>query len=150
MLFREATISDIPELHRVRMLVKENALRNPGLVTHADYVRLLSGNGKGWLCEINGVVAGFAIVDAERSNVWALFVDPAFEQRGIGSYLLNTMMDWHFSRQARPLWLTTAPGTRAEHFYRMKSWKDTGREPGGEIRFELDQQTWKTKSGRHS
>ena len=44
-----------------------------------------------------------------------------------------------------PLWLGTAPGTRAETFYRKAGWIETGIRQGGEIRFELDRETWQKK-----
>jgi len=37
MIFREATIADIPQMQVVRNAVKENILSNPGLVTDKDY-----------------------------------------------------------------------------------------------------------------
>lgn len=145
MIFREATTHDIAAMHTVRMAVKENVLYNPALVTEAHYLRYLTTGGKGWVCEVEGTVAGFAIVDAEGGSVWALFVHPAFEGKGIGRTLQRLLLDWYFARHTQALWLTTAPGTRAEAFYRRTGWTPAGRQANGELRFELSSTRWKEK-----
>lgn len=143
MNLRQATINDIADLHTVRMAVKENVLSNPALVTEQDYREFLTTGGRGWLCEAEGRVAGFAIVDMGRHNVWALFVHPDFEGRGIGKHLQQVMLQWYFSQTGEPLWLSTGPGTRAEEFYRRTGWKETGITKGGETRFEMSAEDWK-------
>jgi len=142
-MIRIATAADIPELHRIRMSVKENILSNPLLVTESSYIEYLNKRGKGWLYEEDGNISGFAILDLMKKNIWALFVDPSKEKNGIGKLLQAEMLNWYFSIHPEPLWLTTAPGTRAERFYRKSGWKETGRDANGEIIFEMDVLTWK-------
>jgi GNAT superfamily N-acetyltransferase len=79
----------------------------------------------------------FAVVDLTRANVWALFVEPACEGQGLGRKLHDTMMAWVFSEGASNVWLTTAPGTRAERFYKTAGWQYSGPEPSGEARYEM-------------
>ena len=136
-IIREAVAEDIPQLHRIRMRVKENVLNNPLLVQEKDYVAFVHEPNKGWVAISNNQIAGFAFVDVQRSNVWALFVDPAFEARGLGKLLHREMVKWYFSNYSAPLWLTTAPRTRAEKFYSMLGWKMQGLE-NGEVRFIMD------------
>ena len=131
------------------MAVRENVLNNPLLVTKADYVRYLTESGKGWVCEANQLVAGFAIIDSVKNNIWALFVDPAQEGNGIGKSLQSTMLNWHFAQRNEPLWLTTSPGTRAEKFYRISGWKEAGRDRNGEIIFEMNDHDWKNSINRY-
>ena len=78
--------------------------------------------GKGWVCETDNKIIGFAIVSVLDNNVWALFLDPQFEGKGIGKKLHDEMMDWYFSQTDAGIWLSTAPGTRAEIFYRRAGW----------------------------
>lgn len=142
MTIREATIHDIEQMQRVRNSVRENALSNPGLITDKDYAVFITERGKGWVCEMDHQVVGFSIVDRQEHNVWALFMLPSFEKQGIGRQLHDVMMDWYFSQTAHSIWLSTAPGTRAEKFYRQSGWKETGTYGKGEIKFEMQIEVW--------
>ena len=144
MTIRTATVNDIKALHEVRMAVKENVLSNPALVTVADYTAYLTTEGKGWLSEVEGCVAGFAIIRHRDNNIWALFVHPDFESKGIGKALQRTMIDWHFQHYDSVVWLSTGPGTRAEEFYRRTGWKEVGKTTDGETRFEMTKVDWQT------
>lgn len=84
MIFIEATIEDIDNYMIVRMSVKENVLNNPALVPKEDNVDYLAKYGKGWVCKIDNKIIGFSIVGLNQRNVWALFVHPEFEGKGIG------------------------------------------------------------------
>ena len=143
MIFREARITDIPQIQVVRNSVKENTLSNPALVTDNDCENYLVNRGKGWVCEIDGRIVGFAIVDLMDHNVWALFVQPGFDKKGIGKKLHDDMLDWYFSQTDSTVWLSTAPGTRAEKFYRKAGWKEVGMHGKGEIKFEMAAASWK-------
>jgi len=71
------------------------------------------------------------------SSIWALFVLPAWEKRGIGKQLLHEAVEWLWSEGAKTIWLTTDPHTRAEEFYRSQGLTQCGVEANGEIRYEL-------------
>lgn len=143
MIFREAQTTDIPQIQIVRNSVKENMLSDPSLVTDKDCEEYMTVRGKGWICEADNMIVGFAIIDVKEKNIWALFVHPEYEQKGIGKQLHNTMLDWYFNQYDSPLWLGTAPRTRAEVFYRRSGWKETGTHGKGEIKFEMTQNNWK-------
>ena len=143
MIFREAVVSDIEQMQIVRNAVKENVLSNPALVSDADVEDYIASRGKGWACVVNDVVAGFAIADLVDHNIWALFVDPACEAKGIGKELHKLMLDWYFSQTDETVWLSTSPGTRAETFYRKQGWIETGVYGKGEIKFEMSRAEWK-------
>lgn len=145
MQIREAEMGDIPQIQIVRNAVKENTLSDPALVTDEDCAEFLFKRGKGWVCEVADKVVGFSIVDLKENNVWALFVHPDFEQRGIGRKLHDIMLHWYFSQTDADLWLGTAPNTRAELFYQKTGWRKTGTHGKGEIKFEMTAGEWKTK-----
>lgn len=149
MQFREATVDDIKQIQRVRNSVKENVLSDPNLVTDADCVDYLTRRGKGWVCEVNGTVIGFAIADLMGNNIWALFLHPEFEGKGIGRKLHHMMLHWYFSQTDKTLWLSTTPGTRAQYFYNKAGWTETGFHGQGEIKFEMSLAQWKTKAILH-
>jgi GNAT superfamily N-acetyltransferase len=142
MIFREATIEDIPQIQLVRNSVRENRLSDPALVTDKDCKSYLLNRGKGWVCEAENRIAGFAIVDLVDHNVWALFVHPDFEMKGIGKKLHDDMLDWYFKQTDSAIWLGTAPNTRAEKFYRKAGWKQVGLHRKGEIKFEMSEKEW--------
>lgn len=142
MTFREATTADIPQLQIIRHSVKENILSDPGLVTDDLCALYLTERGKGWVCEVDGQVVGFAIVDLQEHNVWALFLLPEFEGQGIGKQLHNLLLNWYFQQTKEPIWLGTDPGTRAEQFYRRQGWRETGTHGGNEIKFEMRYDNW--------
>lgn len=150
MNFREATINDFSELHSIRIAVKENILPDPLLITEADYANFLTIRGKGWLCEIENTIVGFAIIDLKERNIWALFVHPDHERKGIGKQLQEIMLNWYFENNDETLWLGTSPGTRAESFYRKGGWKEVGRRKNGEIKFEMNKSTWRNAKNSES
>lgn len=140
-LFREANTSDISQIQVVRNSVKENMLSDPALVSDRDCEEFLTERGKGWVCEINGRIVGFAIADLKEHNIWALFLHPDFEKQGIGKTLHDMMLDWYFQQTQQRVWLGTAPGTRAEGFYKKNGWKETGMH-GKEVKFEMEHADW--------
>jgi GNAT superfamily N-acetyltransferase len=142
MIFREASISDIPGIQIVRNSVKENQLSNPALVTDEDCEEFITNRGKGWVCEADHKIVGFAIADLKEKNIWALFVHPDYEGQGVGKKLLRIMLDWYFSQTQQTIWLGTAPNTRAELFYKRAGWKVVGTHGKGETKFEMSYSYW--------
>ena len=104
----------------------------------------ITERGKGWVCEIDHKIVGFAIVDLKENNIWALFLDPKFEKKGIGQRLHKTMLDWYFTQTKEKVWLGTAFNTRAEQFYRKAGWKEVGTHGTDEIKFEMTYADWIT------
>ena len=147
MIFRQAQITDIAQIQIVRNSVKENPLSDPALVPDKDVEDYITRRGRGWVCEIDNMIVGFAIVSITDHNVWALFIQPGFEKKGIGRRLHDEMMDWYFNQTKETIWLGTAPGTRAEIFYRKAGWKEVGIHGKGEIKFEMAAEEWKNRDG---
>lgn len=110
---RVASEADIPDMHRIRMSVRENRLLDPARVQPADYGPMLTGHGRGWVAELDHQVVGFAVANLSRAKIWALFVDPDHEGRGVGRALHDTMLTWVFASGPERVSLTTDPGNRA-------------------------------------
>jgi GNAT superfamily N-acetyltransferase len=142
MAFREATLRDIPQIQIVRQAVTENILSDPGIVTDKDCMNYLVNRGKGWVCEVEGEIVGFAIADLKDDNIWALFVHPLYERKGVGKQLHELMLDWYFSNGKSKVWLGTSANTRAVSFYKKAGWLETGILDTGEIKFEMRSQDW--------
>jgi len=152
MNFREAHLSDIEQMMKVRLAVKENVLSNPALITYQDNEEYLTLRGKGWVCEIENNIVGFAIADLIGNSIWALFVDPKHQAKGIGKQLHHALLDWYFNQTKEPIWLTTESNTRAEQFYKRSGWKETERkekQPSNslfptytDVKFEISYNDW--------
>lgn len=147
MLLRQATRDDTAELWRVRYAVTENRL-TPGRISDAELHAHLEDHGRGWVVELATApalrIAGFAIGDARDGNIWALFVDPPWQGRGIGRRLHDTMVAWLFEQGHARLHLGTQRGSRAEAFYRRAGWRPLAEPPGasGDRPYELFKTCW--------
>ena len=144
MNIRIAEIKDIYQIQVVRNLVKENRLSDPSLVPDGDVEDYITRRGRGWVCEIDGEIVGFAIADLVDNNIWALFIHPDFERMGIGKKLHEEMLNWYFSQTDKTVWLGTSPKTKAELFYRKTGWKEVGVHGKGEIKFEMTKDEWRS------
>ncbi len=134
-IIRTATRRDVPELVEVRGTVKENILTG-----HIPLERIVVGietRGKGWVAEHEGRVVGFSIADREESMIWALFLRPEWEGKGLGTKLLEPAVEWLWAEGSEFIWLTTEPGSRAAGFYSHMGWSAGGITENGELRFEL-------------
>jgi len=148
MKIRVAKADDIKQIQIVRNAVKENMLSDPNLVTDKDCEEFITQRGKGWVCEIDNEIIGFSIADLKENNIWALFVHPDFDKRGIGKKLHDIMLDWYFEQTKQTVWLGTAPNTRAETFYRKAGWKEVGTNGAKELKFEMTYNDWTKNPNR--
>ncbi len=138
MIYREANVEDIVALSEVRLSVKENALSNPQRITFEMYQSYLSEIGKGWLCEVDGSVVGFSVASVKDASIWALFVKPVYEGKGIGTKLLKLAAEWLFEAGAPTISLSTDVNTRADNFYERLGWKRGEIRSDGEVCYTLD------------
>ncbi len=127
---RPIELRDIPALFRVRTTTDENRLSIEELaalgIDERSVAARLRGTFRGWLCEEDGEVVGFAMGDKSTGEMWVIAVLPSHIRRGIGGALLERVDQWLFSEGCAELWLTTDidPGLRAYAFYRRHGWSD--------------------------
>lgn len=131
---RVATHADIPDMHRIRLSVIENRLSDPGSINLDSYRPFVDASAA-WVFDHGGKIVGFAAMDQQEANVWALFVDPDAEGKGVGKALHEELLGWGRQCGLDEIWLTTTPGTRAEQFYRAMGWSAAGFAANGEVRF---------------
>jgi GNAT superfamily N-acetyltransferase len=142
MIFRQADTVDITNIQFVRNSVKENVLSDPALVPDTDVEKYINKRGRGWVCMEGINMVGFCIADLVDDNIWALFVLPEYEGKGIGTELHKLMLDWYFSQNKTLVWLSTQQASRAERFYRKSGWKEAGAYGKNEIKFIMTQERW--------
>jgi GNAT superfamily N-acetyltransferase len=151
-LFREANATDMPGISHVRLSVIENALSVEQLqergITNASVAASLLTHRKGWVAEQNGRIVAFSMADRADWSIFALFVLPGYEQRGLGGRLLDLALDWLWENGAERVWLSTGPQTWASRFYEMRGWVCTGNGAGDDLRFELSRPASPAQTGR--
>jgi GNAT superfamily N-acetyltransferase len=139
---REASRADMPGIAHVRTSVTENLLTREQLdargITNESVAASFEQDSKGWVAVEDGRVVAFSIADRASRSIFALFVLPEYEARGLGSRLLDLAVDWLWQNGAGRIWLTTGPGTRAAGFYARCGWRQTAVDAKGELRFEYE------------
>jgi GNAT superfamily N-acetyltransferase len=129
---RRARLEERDRISEIRFAVHENKLGDPTAVTDADYAGFTEHPGI-WVWEEDGRILGFSAADTRDGTIWALFVDPAHDRRGIGRALFEAACDALRGAGHRTAMLTTDPGTRAERFYRAAGWIVVGTNQKGEL-----------------
>ena len=135
--YRSATAADIDAMTAIRNAVTENRLTDPSRVTSAMYHDYLARLGRSWVCEDDGVIAGFSSADKTDGSIWALFVDQAQEGRGIGKALLALAVDYLFAQGHETIVLSTGAATRADAFYAACGWQRGGMKNAVEVCYTL-------------
>lgn len=134
---RRAHAEDIPEIMRIRASVRENKLSDPAKVPASLVLEFIAHSGI-WLWQEHSRILGFSSADTRDGSIWALFIEPGAEGRGIGRALLAKAVEDLRVKGWRDARLTTEIGSRADSFYRLQGWRDGGVSPSGERIFLLD------------
>lgn len=131
MILRTIEPADAPALIELRGRTRENALSAETLaqmgITAESVAARLRSTHRGWLCEVDRCLAGFAMGDRQSGELWVIAVAPEFEGRGIGSQLLAAVERWLWSCGWEALWLWTDvdESRRAYSFYLRHGWVKT-------------------------
>ncbi|WP_229259434.1 GNAT family N-acetyltransferase [Duganella aceris] len=120
--FRRATSADIPAMSKIRLDVKENVLSDPSRITLQMYEDYLELSGRGWVAAVDGEVAGFCYAASKDASIWALFISPQYEGRGLAKQLLAMAVKWLFEQGWPQVRLSTGARTRADRFYVAQGW----------------------------
>ena len=139
---REAVAGDLPAIQRVRTSVRENHLSVEQLsergITNESVAASFLADSKGWVALYGQEIVAFAIADRATRSIFALFVLPGYEGRGLGSRLLDRALRWLQENGITHVWLTTGPETKAAGFYERRGWAAGGLEARGDLRYELE------------
>ncbi|SRR5579871_4486001 len=135
-MIRKATRADYPRISEIRLSVRENRLSKSKYDLVERVANWLLDNSAFWVWEEDGVVQGFSAADTRDGMIFALFVHPSHEGRGIGRALLPPACQILRDSGHAAATLTTAAGTRAERFYRLDGWFEVARQDDGQIVFQ--------------
>jgi GNAT superfamily N-acetyltransferase len=128
MNFRPIELPDQAEIIAVRAATRENPLSREQLrelgMAEESTAELLGTTHRGWLCETENRIVGFAIGNGKTGELWVIAVLPDFEGAGIGSRLLESVEAWWWSQGWPEIWLWTSsdPQKRAFSFYLKRGW----------------------------
>lgn len=130
-------------MFKVRASVGENTMTSDELsaigVTPDSIALAVSSAACSWVATAEEEVVGFAMVDLDDACLFALFVMPQHEGRGIGTCLTQACEQALFERH-HSAWLETAKGSRAAGLYRHLGWGNEVEIGGGDIRLEKQRQ----------
>jgi GNAT superfamily N-acetyltransferase len=138
---RVATETDVKILFDIRTSVLENHQSREELaragVTPESVAQMLKSSSRAWIASQAGQNVAFSMANASEATVFAMFVLPAFEGRGLGRLLMKKAEEWLFAQGCAEIWLLTDANrkVRANGFYRHLGWKDTGIQDDGQVKF---------------
>lgn len=136
---RPAEADDIAGIFHVRLSVTENVLSMAELaelgITAESVAGMIAAEECAWVAVEHGRVIGFSMIDQQEACLFAAFVLPAHEGRGIGRRLVQRAESQLLARHDR-CWLETGAKTRAAGFYRRLGWSNERSASGGDIRLE--------------
>ena len=136
---RPAAEADVDAVFHIRTSVKENHLSLEQMAAMGitpDAIReAIAAEPCVWLAEAGGKAVGFAMVDVEEGCVFAAFVLPEWEGRGLGRRLMAEAEASLFRRHVT-IWLETDGRSRASGFYAHLGWKPIATSENGDVRFE--------------
>ena len=133
LLFRPATVDDIPACVVLRGRTRENAisaerLAAAGVTAESWAGDVRSGSLPGFVCVDEGTIVGYCFGERVSGEVVVLALLPSHEAQGIGKHLLSLVVGLLASAGHKRLFLGCSPdeATRSHGFYRHLGWVSTG------------------------
>ncbi|MGF1527350.1 MAG: GNAT family N-acetyltransferase [Candidatus Competibacterales bacterium] len=143
MIIRPATVDDVETLFAIRCGVVENhqsrrELAALGITPTTVAAMIVGGDYLTSLAEVDGDGVGFTMAQISESYLFACFVKPGFDGRGIGRALMAAAEEGLRCTGVKRAWLTTGaePHLRALGFYRHLGWQALDTLENGELKFE--------------
>ncbi|OCT25293.1 GNAT family N-acetyltransferase [Pseudomonas putida] len=138
---RQALPEDIELLFDIRTSVKQNHLSREQMhdlgITATSLTEAIREAPCTWIAEYEQEAVGFTMVDLGEGELFALFVRPQHEGKGIGRLLLQKAEAALFERH-EVIHLTTDgdQAIRANGFYQRAGWVSSGAVDDRDVRYE--------------
>ena len=143
MKLRAATPRDVEDLFAIRCSVNENhqsreELATLGVTVESVAEMIRGGDYITTIAEVDGRPVGFTMAQTSEGYVFAAFIRPEYEGRGIGRTLMQAAEDGMRRAGVEEARLSTGADRRlrAVGFYRHLGWREAGLLEDGQIIFK--------------
>lgn len=138
---RQALISDINSIFDVRTSVIENHLSREEMyqmgITESLVTDMIQNSPCAWVAVDNKIVVGFSMILLNEGCLFAAFVLPEYENKGIGRELVM-LAEKELFKHHQIIWLETEKNSRAVKFYKHLGWGNETDIDDFDIRLEKD------------
>ncbi len=138
-LIRPARRADVASLFQVRTSVRENRLTREEMlalgITEESVGGMIEHARCAWVAVDEGKTVGFSMIIPEEACLFAAFILPDYEGKGVGKKLVAEAEQALF-KQHQTIWLETGKKSRAAGFYRHLGWGNESDIGDGDIRME--------------
>jgi GNAT superfamily N-acetyltransferase len=135
---RAAVPADVNGIFTVRTSVNENILTREALqdmgITEATVREMIEAELCTWVALDGEIIIGFSMILSDEGCLFAAFVLPTYEGRGIGKALVDVAEQQLFLTHEQ-IWLETEKHSRAAGFYQRLGWVQEAELSGGDARF---------------
>lgn len=138
---RMATVDDVESLFEIRTSVVQNHLSREQMDALGITPQVLrSAINEGpciWIAEVDRQPVAFSMIDRAEGEVFAMFVRPAYENRGLGRLLMAAAEAELFKAHERIVLVTDGrQEIRANGFYQRLGWTVAERVDTQDVRYE--------------
>ena len=136
---RTAQLSDIDGMFEVRTSVIENHLSREEMrqmgITESAVADMIEKNHCAWVATVNDKIIGFTMILQDEGCLFAAFVLPEYEGRGVGRRLVM-LAEQELFEHHEIAWLETDKNSRAAKFYMQLGWGNETNINGTDIKLE--------------
>ena len=109
-LIRVATVGDVDSLFAIRTSVAQNHLSREQMaalgITPQVLTQAIRDSDCVWIADVEGQPVAFTMIDQAEGELFALFVRPGYENRGLGRQLMAVAETALFARHERIFLIT--------------------------------------------